>query len=311
MATVYIVKHNGCQLANQLLHYAAIYAYALERGYRCYNPAFEAKYAALFPRLARSPLSPAGGEAAAWPGMLRGPLARRAITAAMRAASDLGLFGTTIRARQRDPQMDLPPTAAAASGSSFTEPKSQRIYFNGWNFRNPAGLAEHRAAIIEAFAPREPERSRVEAFARSLPKDRPVIGVHVRHRDYRTFLDGRWFLSIERFRTEMAGLRQALGGPEPLFVIFSDEPRTAEEFAGFDCRISEATALEDLYRMAHCDLIVGPPSTFSTWAAVYGGTCAWHLERTEGDGFDWFQQGHPTVITRDAAVAHIRARRGG
>ena len=30
------------------------------------------------------------------------------------------------------------------------------------------------------------------------------------------------------------------------------------------------STMEDLYTLAQCDIIVGPPSTFSEWASFYG-----------------------------------------
>jgi hypothetical protein len=37
-------------------------------------------------------------------------------------------------------------------------------------------------------------------------------------------------------------------------------------------------AVEDLYAFAGCDLLVGPPSTFTAWAAFYGEVPLLHVE---------------------------------
>ena len=35
--------------------------------------------------------------------------------------------------------------------------------------------------------------------------------------------------------------------------------------------------VEDLYALAACDYIIGPPSTFSRWASFYGKTPLWEM----------------------------------
>jgi hypothetical protein len=34
--------------------------------------------------------------------------------------------------------------------------------------------------------------------------------------------------------------------------------------------MSRGSAVEDLYSLARCDYLLGPPSTFSLWASFYG-----------------------------------------
>jgi len=40
--------------------------------------------------------------------------------------------------------------------------------------------------------------------------------------------------------------------------------------------------VEDLYALAECDYIIGPPSTYTLWASFYGDTPLWFMEH-KGD----------------------------
>jgi hypothetical protein len=54
------------------------------------------------------------------------------------------------------------------------------------------------------------------------------------------------------------------------FLVCSDEPRSAAEFPGLTIGFGTPSPVADLYALAKCDYIIGPPSTFSQWASFYG-----------------------------------------
>jgi hypothetical protein len=304
MAEVYLVRGNNCQLANQLVLFASVYAWCLQRGHRLHNPSF-ADYARHFDRLGGPMCTPGV------PGPWTDPQRTRWIQRSLRLASQLRIFGPTISARQRDPVVQLPPTP-----TDWVEPRGGRIFLSGWNFRNPAGLITHHAQIVDAFRPAEPVRSAVAAWRAALEPRRLHVGVHIRHGDYREFLGGRFYFTIEQHAAAMNQIAQRHARTRPVFHIFSNEPRTVEEFApfapGLEVRIARPTtasgAMEDLYRLACCDLLVGAMSTFSLWAAIYGRTLVWHLGRRADDEFGWFNQGHPSVIDLADADNHVASR---
>jgi hypothetical protein len=298
MATVIVIRHNNCQLANQLLHFGAVYAWCLERGHAMHFPAF-VEYAQYFPAFDRNPLGSVSPRV-----RMPSPMwLRRAVNGACRMLAASHVAGTHVRVRHRDPMLVLPPTDPA-----FVEPAGGRLFLEGWNVRNPLGLQRHAAPLRTLFTPREPEASNIARFTAALPKDRLIIGIHIRHRDYRVYGNGFLFIPIEGFRSLMARIQARHARHRPFFVIASDEPRTAEEFAGFDHVISGGNLIEDLYRLAACDLIVGPSSTYSLWAALMGGTMAQHLIVRPGDPASWCEPGYP-VLTEDAqADAWLDAR---
>jgi hypothetical protein len=61
------------------------------------------------------------------------------------------------------------------------------------------------------------------------------------------------------------------------FDFVKNVPRQASEFPGLPVAIGTTPAVVDLYSLAGCDYILGPPSTFSQWASFYGNKPMLHL----------------------------------
>jgi hypothetical protein len=69
----------------------------------------------------------------------------------------------------------------------------------------------------------------------------------------------------------MESAARALGRDrEVAFVVCSDVPLRPDVFGDLEVHPGGANALEDLYALAGCDRLIGPPSTFSSWASYYG-----------------------------------------
>ncbi|MCJ7694471.1 MAG: hypothetical protein MUO40_03510, partial [Anaerolineaceae bacterium] len=62
------------------------------------------------------------------------------------------------------------------------------------------------------------------------------------------------------------------------FLITSNEKQDSNYFSEFDHVIGNGHPIEDLYSLAKCDYITGPPSTYSSWAAYYGSKFIHHFE---------------------------------
>jgi hypothetical protein len=124
-----------------------------------------------------------------------------------------------------------------------------RDYFTPWE----GHLARSRAAI-------EPARRRL----------RLLVGVHVRRGDYRTFRAGRYYFSLDQYRDLMRRVEAAFPAENVCFLACSDEPLARDTFRGFDVLYGPGHPLEDLYALAACDRLIGPPSTYSAWASFYG-----------------------------------------
>ncbi|HEV2761361.1 MAG TPA: hypothetical protein VGV38_00100, partial [Pyrinomonadaceae bacterium] len=55
------------------------------------------------------------------------------------------------------------------------------------------------------------------------------------------------------------------------FLVCSNAEHVGGAFEGFRHTRGTGHLVEDLYALAGCDYLVGPPSTFTMWASLYGG----------------------------------------
>ena len=96
------------------------------------------------------------------------------------------------------------------------------------------------------------------------------IGLHLRLGDYRVWLDGRFYFEVEAYRSIAQRLHDEMGARPHVFFVVSDQTIGPEQFGDLPVETSNGDMFEDFARLSRCDLVVGPPSTFSTWAAFCG-----------------------------------------
>ena len=103
-----------------------------------------------------------------------------------------------------------------------------------------------------------------------------VCGVHVRRGDYRKWRGGCYFYDDARYASFMRSFLLAEPGTTA-FVVCSNEPvdldglRKLAEADVSVVSLPDATMYEDLALLSLCDYVMGPPSTYSWWAAFHGG----------------------------------------
>lgn len=149
----------------------------------------------------------------------------------------------------------------------------QVVFFQGWNLRAYHCLKKHGDTVREYFAPLPGYRANVEEFVQSARGGHEVlVGVVIRHGDYRTWLGGKYFYPIEVYTELMKQVEGVFGGRKVTFLICSDEGQDTAAFdaAGMSFRFRSGHMIENLYSLAECDYIVSPPSTYAMWASFYG-----------------------------------------
>jgi hypothetical protein len=141
-----------------------------------------------------------------------------------------------------------------------------------WRLRAPKLVQKHADKIRAYFRPvaefETASRAAVEPLRRQADI---VIGVHVRHGDYRTWKGGKFFYPVECYAAWMRDLATQFPGRQVAFLVCSDERRKAEEFAGLTVGFGTKSPVGDLFALAGCDYIIGTKSTFPQWASFYGG----------------------------------------
>lgn len=146
------------------------------------------------------------------------------------------------------------------------------VVLQGWLFRDWEALERHEDEVRRILSP----DATVQAEARSLVEvargDGDVlVGVHIRQGDYRRHLGGRFYFSTDAYVHVMERIRDLLKG-EVRFLVATDTPQDWALFAHLPCTRSNGAPLQDLFGLAACDYLFGPPSSFTLWASFYGRT---------------------------------------
>lgn len=265
---IVVTKVTG-QLGNRLQLHAHLMAAALEQDCLLLNPCLAA-YAHFF----TGSVGNAWGfhdrpdaRPAAW--MLTRGVAYGAGLAAWQCAKPgfMRHLGMQAERARNEAFVDLPTMFAG-----LHERRWWLLATRGLHFYAPTWVERHAAAIRAFFTPLEPWRGNAERCARAARGDAEVlIGVHIRHGDYAQHHGGRWFYPVATYAGLMRGLVERLAPRRVRFLVCSNARIGNDDFAGLPVTMATGHLVEDLHALAQCDLILGPPSSFSGWAAFWGG----------------------------------------
>lgn len=267
-----IVANKPGQLGNRLFVFAHLIALSLSAGTRVANPAFD-EYAALFRGTRRDPLCryPSRPMSARPPAVLR--------RVVFLGAQLLAAIAARTRARNTEVvRIDWEQVFDLSDPTFEAVARSRRlIILQGWLFRHEPGAHRFREEITHHLRPIPEIEERVaQVVAGARSGTDLLVGVHIRRGDYRDLHRGAYYFEIDEYvgllRRSSAELQRELGVTVS-FLICSDESLDPSAFTviGQPFTIGSGTAVEDLYALAACDLLIGPPSTFSMWASYYGG----------------------------------------
>lgn len=97
------------------------------------------------------------------------------------------------------------------------------------------------------------------------------IGIHMRRgRDYRDWINGKFYFEIEDYLRVMSAIHEELSDVPHRFYVCSDIKMDELVFDGLPVCYVPASLEDDFSALAKCDYVVGPPSTFGTWSAFLG-----------------------------------------
>jgi hypothetical protein len=154
---------------------------------------------------------------------------------------------------------------------SLVTSKKMVIFKDAWLFRDFKNLKKHAEQIRMFFTPIEKHASAVSNLVSRVRHDCDLlVGVHIRQGDYKRWQGGKFYFSAPEYAAVMN--RFAAGMPEKRvrFLICSNEKQNEGVFQGLDYCLGNNHQLEDMYAFAQCDFLIGPPSTYTTWASFYG-----------------------------------------
>jgi hypothetical protein len=259
-----IISNKPGQLGNLLFIYANFLAYGLENNVTIFNPAFY-QYSKYFKKTSRHFFS-----------------VNRILYVFCFVCARI-LFKIKIKnslitsiALNWDTTVDL---------ENAPQLKSNFCFVQGWLFRSNKLVIKHKQKIVDFFTPTTFLKNKLDAFFTQFNKNETIVGIHIRHGDYKDFENGKYFYSVEKYFEIIKKLTLIAEIRNPHFLICSNEEinLTKKELNDLKITFAPGHELLDMYCLAKCNYIVGPPSTYSMWASFYGNVPQYMLEDVNKD----------------------------
>ena len=145
----------------------------------------------------------------------------------------------------------------------------------GFHFSSGGLAFKHRSQICKILRFRESETLPVQNLLNDYKKEHKVLlGLHMRQNDYKTFYDGKYFVSADQYLKAVNHFKSLYPHPESIgVVICSDEKETLLNIQKDhpDYIYPKGNIAKDMYALSWCDYIIGPKgTTMSAWAAYIG-----------------------------------------
>ena len=276
--TTVVISRGEGQLGNRLFQYASFYAASLEKGFRVWNPSF-GDYAAWFPLLGNDVFCRPGGRSAH-------PWLRKFSSRFLPLLSGKSgrvacrpFGGEVLDITDSHDAKDEPYDLGAAEFVSLLE-RRRFLLVRGWKFRARDALWRKRPEVKNVFRPSDAVTVSVkERLEKARSGCDLLIGIHVRRGDYADWLGGRYFFALEHYERWMREAANLHADRRVAFLVCSNEsvePLLCLE--GIKTFEGPGSPIADLYSLAGCDKLLGPPSTFSLWASYWGGVPLQMLE---------------------------------
>jgi hypothetical protein len=264
-----VIANKTGQLGNRLTVYAHMIGAARERGWTLLNPSF-CEYAEHFLGTCGRLLT--CGEAQQNPRAI--PLLERA--AAYRVNRLAYKCARVLQHLPASPigwarASNMPVYELTALMDRAEERRWRVLFTQNYVFRQHRWCARHAAFIRRVFTPLpvHQEASRA-ALERARAGSAVLVGVHIRHGDYQHHLGGRFFFPFAAYAQLMQRMAGLLAPRSVSFLVCSNSAAGPEHFPGLRVHLGPGHLVADLSALAGCDWLLGPPSSFSAWAAFAG-----------------------------------------
>ncbi|BAY07381.1 alpha-1,2-fucosyltransferase [Calothrix sp. NIES-2098] len=261
-----IISAKSGQLGNRLLLFANFIAFAIENNFTVLNPAFE-EYAEFFNTTSKDLLCRYPNNHLS---IGSNKFLRKYYYIFNRYLAETGKFNTLTIKRDQ--------TFSWSNSNIINNLKTGSLnFFQGWLFRDgwfvddlPI-LRKHREEICTYFQPLSKYQLNVDKLISNIRSEAEIIiGVHIRHGDYQQHQHGLYFYSVEDYIKVMQAVKELFIDRKITFLICSNEKQNKSYFQEFSYIYGNNHLIEDMYSLAQCDYIIGPPSSYTMWASFYG-----------------------------------------
>jgi len=145
---------------------------------------------------------------------------------------------------------------------------SEYNLISGWLFRGQGTFKEHIIPIRDYFRLSPVYEARLDDYFKAyVLASNLIVGVHIRRGDYKDFEGGKHYHSNEVYASYMRLTKDYFKRPTT-FLICSNEAICHEDFKGLETISGPGEAVTDMYALSRCDLVIGPPSTFTIWGQL-------------------------------------------
>ncbi|MEG4343761.1 alpha-1,2-fucosyltransferase [Microcoleus sp. A003_D6] len=261
-----IISAKSGQLGNRLLLFANFIALAIENNLTVLNPAFE-EYAEFFVGTASNLLCCYPPQYFTVPG---NKFIRSKYFKLINNLSKKNILKTQEITREK-------PFNWVKYRDIETLKHGSIVCFQGWIFRDGwfvedvPKLHKYADKIRAYFRLLEQYTINVENLILNVKNNADIIiGVHIRQGDYAQHQNGRYFYKTEQYLEVMNSAVKLFEGKKIKFLICSNIPQSSSLFDRFNCIFANGHLIEDMYALAECDYIIGPPSSYTMWASFYG-----------------------------------------
>ena len=273
---IFVVGMRTGRLGNRLTLFANVIGFAAEHSHRVINPAFHS-YAHLFENTRRDiycryPVVWRRSLFDMIPGVATAIRKTRILYHCVHQASKLNhrfpILGKNVFTLREVSSQTISLDAPEVQ-SRMAEAKV--VFVHGWRIRAPESVQRQANVIREYFRPiAELEQASRQPVERLRQNADVVVGVHVRLGDNWKWHGGKYYFPVSQYVTWMNELAGQFPGRKVAFLVCSDEPRNEVEFPGLSVELGPGSVVGDIYALARCDYIMGPPSTYTQWASFYG-----------------------------------------
>lgn len=282
MRPIIVISSKAGQLGNRLFNFTNFIAFAAEHGATVINPSFD-EYAELFETTRRDLLCRYPAKrffSMRFTNARTRRLLYRLVSFLVRVIKKLGFWkrvATVVTASEGDLfLLDDNPKAIDVFRNS------RIVFVSGLQFRDVTSITKHGDEIRAYFKPVETHAEAVDSLLRNIRQNCEVlVGVHIRRGDYADHLGGRYSFEVKDYVRIIDRLKALFPGRKTGFLVCSNERLNRDLFKAANCFFGSGHFLEDMYALARCDYIVGPPSTFSLWASFYGQVPLCFLQRPD------------------------------
>jgi len=160
----------------------------------------------------------------------------------------------------------------------IVQPSKKSIVSIGWLYRDYDKILDYSELIKTVFKPNDRWFSDSKRILEKKMFDEKIsVGIHIRKGDYKSFNGGKWYYADSNYKDLLRNILNTLNNN--VYLIICSDEIISDDLIIEDC-ISKGPGflISDLYALSFCDIVIGPPSTFSGWATWYGGGKLLHIE---------------------------------